>query len=409
MVPIRLRQVMISIAFIISSVAFSHATQSRAVLNNSPKAIVDEAWQLVQREYVDRSFNNNDWSEVRKEYLSRNYSSQTQAYRAINEMVGRLEDKYTRFLSPQALKDLVSNVSGEFIGVGLTVTLDPSTKEWIVIQPFQESPAAIAGILPEDVIVSLNGTKTSDIRLEQAAPYLIGPVGSKLSIQVRRQDQTLNYELVREQINLNPLSYQARDTPQGKIGYIRLPVFTTKSPGAMKKAITQLEKQGVKGYVLDLRGNPGGVLESGIAIAQMWVNQGKIMTLKTGQGKVEAYQGNRSALTPKPLQVLVDENSASASEVLAGALQENKRGHILGRQTFGKGVVQSLEKLGDGAGLVITVAQYFTPTGKDIHKQGIEPNEVIQDSVTPGADVSKHDFEQDSVYQKAEANLLKAL
>ncbi len=406
MVPIQMRQMMIAIALVISTLAFSRVTQSSTVLGNSPKALVDQAWQLVQREYVDRTFNHQDWIEVRRGLLDQDYRSTAEAYQTIQTMVNSLGDEYTRFLPPEALKDLVDNVSGDFIGVGLVVGQDPNTREWIVVRPFPESPAASVGIKPWDVITSINGTKTSEIRLDQAAPYLIGPVGSKVKLQVRRQNQDLQHELVREQINLNPLTYQVYETKTGKLGYIRLPVFTTKSPPAMKQAITQLESKGVKGYILDLRGNPGGVLDSGIAIAQMWINQGKIMTLKKGTGEIEEYQGNRKALTTKPLQVLVDEKSASASEVLAAALQDNERAKLLGHQTFGKGIVQSLEQLGEGAGLVITIAQYFTPNGKNIHKRGIQPDEILAPSAPPGADVSAHNFERDLVFQTAKRNLL---
>ncbi|MCM1983359.1 S41 family peptidase [Lyngbya confervoides] len=409
MIQTNFKSVLMALVLVLPSMALTRVAKSIALLSDAPKAVVDEAWQLVNREYVDRSFNGHDWRAVRQDYLSRTYTSQGQAYQAVNEMVNLLEDEYTRFLPPQALNDLVNNVSGEFIGVGVTVSVNPQTREWMVVEPFRESPADNAGIRPRDVIVSLNGTKTADIDPRNAAPYLIGPVGSKLTMVVRRQDQQETYTLVREQINLNPLTYQARPTPKGKVGYIRLPVFTTKSPAAMKKAITDLEQQQVVGYILDLRGNPGGVLESGIAIAQQWIRQGRIMSLTTVRGGTEVYNGNQTALTQKPLQVLVDEESASASEVLAGALQDNQRAVLIGEKTFGKGVVQSLEKLGDGAGMVITVAKYSTPSGQDIHKKGIQPDEVIPTDDTALEHLETHRFDQDLAYQRAQANLLRSL
>lgn len=406
---IRLKLAFLAVAIALPTLAFIQGNRSNAKLSDSPRALIDEAWQLVQREYVDRSFNGQDWQAVRNDYLDQDYRSQTEAYQAVNQMVSSLEDEYTRFLPPQALKDLVSNVSGEFIGVGVTVSLDPSTREWIVVEPFIDSPAATAGIKPEDVILSINGTPTSEINPSQAAPYLIGPVGSKLKLRVRRKDQEQDYELIREQINLNPLTFRAQDTLKGKIGYIRLPVFTSKSPVAMKKAIETLESQGVKGYILDLRENPGGVLDAGIAIARMWVNQGRLMSLTTGTGKTELYDGDRTGLTTKPLQVLVDQKSASASEVLAGAIQDNQRGVLIGEQTFGKGVVQSLEKLGEEAGLVITVAQYFTPSGKNIHKKGIKPDQPVEPSIEAPANANSLSMEDDKMFQTAQDNLLKTL
>ena len=406
---VRLKIAVAAIALVLPALALIQSRLTHANLGDSPKAVVDEAWQLVQKEYVDRTFNAQDWQEVRQDYLARNYSSQDEAYLAIKEMVDSLEDEYTRFLSPQALKDIVSNVSGEFIGVGVTVSLDPSTREWIVVKPFIDSPADVAGIEPNDVITHINGTKTSEINPSQAAPYLIGPVGSKLKIQIRRNEEQLSYELIREQINLNPLTFKTVESDKGKLGYIRLPVFTSKSPAAMEKAIQTLEEEEVEGYILDLRGNPGGVLDAGIAIAQMWVKTGQIMSLTTGKGETEIYDAKQKDLTSRPLQVLVDEKSASASEVLAGAIKENQRGQLIGQQTFGKGVVQSLEKLGDGAGLLITVAQYFTPTGENIHKKGISPDQKISSSLKAPATADELQPQKDEVYLAAVKNLSKVI
>lgn len=354
---------------------------SDAALQDSPKALVDQAWQIVQRDYADRSFNQQDWIAVRTRYLQPTYRSKTAAYSAIEAMVGSLGDPYTRFLTPEALKDLAQNVTGDFVGVGLTVSLDAQTREWVVEKPFTESPAAIAGLKPQDVIVSLNGKPTPTIDPANAAPYLIGPVGSKVSLQIRRGNQNLSYTLVREHINLNPLTYQTVASKAGKMGYIRLPVFTTKSSDSMQNAIKTLESQQVGGYLLDLRGNPGGVLDAGIAIARMWLAQGIIVSVQERNNPQETLSSNHQALTTKPLVVLVDHQSASASEVLAAALQDNRRAVLVGTPTFGKGLVQSFEPLSDSSGILVTIAKYFTPKGKNIHKVGIQPDIAVDPSV----------------------------
>ena len=347
---------------------------SLAALKDSPKSLVDQAWQKVEQHYVDRTFNHQDWLKVRIQYLQPVYSSSDSAYRAIESMLESLGDPYTRFLTPAALKDLTNNVSGEFVGVGLTVSLDPQTREWIVEQTFQESPAAVAGLKPKDVIVSLNGKATSTIDPTKAAPYLVGPAGSKLSVQVRRGGQALTFSLVRESINLNPLSYKKVSTPSGSIGYIRLPVFTTKSAASMQNAIKVLEAQQVSGYLLDLRDNPGGVLDAGIEIARMWVPKGVLVSIQESDRPREVVSAANQALTVRPLVVLVNQESASASEVLAAALQDNKRAFLVGTKTFGKGLVQSFEPLTDSSGVLVTVAKYFTPKGQNIHKIGIAPD-----------------------------------
>jgi carboxyl-terminal processing protease len=384
-VPLRDRAKNLSV--VLSLLLVMHATSaSDAALKDSPKALVDQAWQTVQRNYVDRTFNRQDWIKVRSQYLQSTYSTQESAYQAIATLLESLGDPYTRFLTPDALKDLTQNISGEFVGVGLTVSLDAKTREWVVEKAFDESPAAIAGLKAKDIIVSINGKSTPSIDPSKAAPYLVGPVGSKLAVQVRRGQENLKYELVREPINLNPLTYKALPNKGGTIGYIRLPIFTTKSAQSMQNALKTLETQKAAGYLLDLRGNPGGVLDAGIAIARMWLAKGIIVSVQERDLPRQMLSATNQALTVRPLVVLVDQESASASEVLAAALQDNKRAVLVGKVTFGKGLVQSFEPLNDNSGVLVTIAKYFTPNGKNIHKVGITPDVVAEASAQPSGD-----------------------
>lgn len=350
--------------------------RSWALLQESPKTLVDQTWQIVYQDYVDRSFNQNDWLAVRQEYLQRSYTSKQQAYEAIQAMLAKLEDPYTEFLNPQQIKELASNVTGDFIGVGLTVSLDQTTREWQVVKPIPGSPAAAAGVLPQDVIVKINGKSTPEIDPSQASQYIIGPVGSQVFLTLRRGSRTFNLKLVRDRVDLNPVTYRLQKTKAGKIGYIRIPVFTRKAPAAVQTAIQTLEKQQVKGYILDLRGNPGGIYETGLAIARMWLGHGTITSYVDRQGKTNE-RATGTALTQKPLSVLVDSNSASASEVLAAALQDNRRASLIGTKTLGKGLVQSLAQLQDGSGVKITIARYYTPKGRDINRVGIQPDVAV--------------------------------
>ncbi|WP_299413947.1 S41 family peptidase [Acaryochloris sp. IP29b_bin.148] len=351
---------------------------AEAKLENSHKALVDQAWQIVQEEYVDRTFNQQDWQQVRQDYLSRSYTSKRQAYVAVSNMLRQLQDPYTRFLPPDGIKSLVDNVSGGFIGVGITVSLDPLTKEWQVVETVTGSPAAAAGIQPQDIVVSINGTPTSEIDPRQANEYIIGAVGSKVTVQIRRGQEFSRYKLVREQIDVNPLVYEVQETTAGNVGYIRMPAFTTKSAQAMKSALTDLEKQDVKGYVLDLRQNPGGVFEASIDIARMWMGKNRLISSVDEKGEKQEFVAYGPVLTNKPLVILVDEKSASASEVLAAALQDHKRAKLVGTPTFGKGVVQVLKSLEDGSGLVVTVAKYYTPKGKNINQLGVKPDIFVK-------------------------------
>ncbi|NCJ05783.1 PDZ domain-containing protein [Synechococcales cyanobacterium C] len=390
---------LLSVADIAPSVAFE----------DTPRALVDEAWQHVYREYVDRNFNQNDWMAVRESYLERDITTPEQAHQVIAEMLRLLRDPFTRFLSPDNIRELENDTSGGFVGVGLTLSLDPITREWVVVKPIEGTPAEEAGLQPKDVIVSINGRFTSEIEPGRASSYAIGEVGSKVFLQVRRDRQLQQYELVREAIELNPLTYQVQSTDMGKVGYIRLPSFTTKSPEAMKQAIQSLEAESVRGYVLDLRGNPGGVLDSGIQIAQLWLEGGALISSLDHKGEREEFKATAPALTRKPLQVLVDGESASASEIVAAALQENRRATIVGTQTFGKGIVQILEKMTDGSGLAITVARYFTPKGNNIHRVGIRPDNVVQGDASPSRNREGLPPEADLQYRRALRNLRQSM
>jgi carboxyl-terminal processing protease len=372
---------------------------------SSPKALVDQAWQIVNQSFVDASFNRQDWRAVRQKLLQQKYTSKAEAYQTIRTMLASLNDQYTRFLTPEELKALADNITGEFVGVGLTVSLDPASREWVVENIFAESPAATAGVKKQDIVVSLNGKPTPQIDPATAAPYLIGPIGSKLTVQLRRGTQKLSYTLVRENINLNPLIFHTQQTQAGKIGYINLPIFTTKSAQAMDRAIQSLEKQGVVGYILDLRGNPGGVLDAGIEIAQDWISQGVLVSVKDRDHPQLPIQAKRPALTNRPLVTLVNQESASASEVVAGALQDHKRATVIGTKTFGKGMVQEFLPLNDGSGILVTIAKYFTPKGRNIDKSGIIPDVVVESTANqtsraklPGTD--------DPQYQRALKTLL---
>jgi carboxyl-terminal processing protease len=175
-------------------------------------------------------------------------------------------------------------------------------------------------------------------------------------------------------IEIHPVKFRVDNTSLGKVGYIRLNQFSAQSGGEMRDAINQLEADGVKGYILDLRSNPGGLLYSSVEIARMWIEDGLIVSTVDRQGITERQRANNRALTKKPLVVLVDGGSASASEILSGALQDHHRAQIVGTKTFGKGLVQSVRNLGDGSGLAVTIAKYLTPDGRDINKDGIHPD-----------------------------------
>jgi carboxyl-terminal processing protease len=214
--------------------------------------------------------------------------------------------------------------------------------------------------------------------VNQAVQLIRGKEGTEVILKIARGKKQLVFPLKRARIEIHPVKYSYRQEQGTPLGYIRLNQFSANAPDEMKAAITALEKRQVRGYILDLRSNPGGLLYSGIEIARMWINQGGIVSTVDRKGEGDKQSANGTALTNKPLVVLVDGGSASASEILSGALQDNKRAVLVGTKTFGKGLVQSVRPLGDGSGLAVTIAKYFTPKGTDINHKGIIPNVKVE-------------------------------
>ncbi len=344
----------------------------------SPKELIDEVWQLIDHEYVDSSFNSLNWSEVRTQYLNRNYTDQEAAYTAVREMLGQLEDPYTRFMDPQEYKNMQIDTSGELTGVGIQISQEEETNAIVVVAPIEQTPAYEAGVLSGDVITFIDGQSTEGMELSDAVNLIRGPVNSKVRLSVLRNDKPLEFELTRARIEIHPVRYSVEAGPEGTVGYIRLTQFSSNAAAEMRDAIKALEERDVTGYVLDLRSNPGGLLFASIDISQMWIDEGTIVSTVDRNGTSEEEVSSHQALTDKPLVVIVDGGSASASEILSGALQDNNRAVLVGTQTFGKGLVQSVRGLADGSGVAVTIARYLTPSGRDINKMGIEPDFIVE-------------------------------
>jgi len=348
-----------------------------AELSESPKTIVDEVWQLVNQRFVDPDFNHDNWEKTREELLDRNYQSKAEAYRAIRQALNKLDDPYTRFLDPEAYEALTNQTSGELSGVGLRLKIDEKNQALTVVEPIENSPASEAGIKPGDEIIAINGQPTSLLSLEQASKLIRGESGTKVTLQLSRPGEGLfSLDLTRAEIELPRVTYELRETNQTRVGYIKVEEFSSHAAEQMREAILTLKEQNAEAYVMDLRNNPGGLLYASIEMARMWLEQGAIVSTVDRDGGDRAFEANRTALTDKPLAVLVNGNSASASEILAGALKDNNRAVLVGSQTYGKGTVQSVSSLSDGSGLAVTVARYYPPSGTDINQQGIAPDVI---------------------------------
>ena len=397
-------------AVVLTTVAVTGAgiylSKSQAFFSESPKELVDEVWQIIDRQYVDATFNQVDWKAVRDKYLKRSYANQEEAYTAIREMLKQLEDPYTRFMDPEEFKNMQIDTSGQLSGVGIQLAQDEETKKLMVIAPIEDTPAFKAGVLAKDVITKIDGKSTQGMDVNDAVKLIRGQEGTPVTLTIQRGNQEKDYQLTRARIEIRPVRYSLQNTPTGKVGYIRLNQFSANAAEEMRDAIKDLETQRVTGYILDLRSNPGGLLYSSIEIARMWLPEGTIVSTVDRQGETDRQQANNRALTNKPLVVLVDGGSASASEILSGALQDNKRAVLVGTKTFGKGLVQSVRGLGDGSGMAVTIAHYLTPEGRDINKLGITPNVVVELT-----DAQRKELQQDrtKIGTPADAQYAKAV
>ena len=352
--------------------------QGQPFFKDSPKELVDEVWQIIDKTYVDATFNQVNWRSVRQEYLNRTYSDRQEAYEAIREMLNKLNDPYTRFMDPEEFKNMQIDTSGELTGVGIQITQDEETKDLVVVSPIEDTPAFDAGIQSQDVIVEINGQSTEGMDLNDAVEKIRGPIGSEVTLTIRRDGKEMDFTITRARIEIHPVRHEMRQVSEKKIGYIRLVQFSSNAAEEMRTAINELEEKDVEGYILDLRSNPGGLLFSSVEIARMWLEDGTIVSTVNRRGKVDRQKANGKSLTQEPLVLLVDKGSASASEILAGALQDNERATLVGSQTFGKGLVQSVQQVGDNAGLAVTIAKYLTPDGRDINKEGIKPDVELE-------------------------------
>ena len=390
-------------------------SSTAAIISDSPKEVMDEAWQIVFRDYLDTTgkYTDDRWKILRRDVLNKSYGNKKDAYEAIRGMLATLDDPYTRFLDPREFKEMQIDTSGELSGVGIQLSLDKDTKELIVVSPIDGSPASRADVKPKDVITQINGKSTKGMSTEDAVKLIRGPVGTKVSIQLRRnKTQLVSVDLIRDRIEIHAVDSRLNTTPDGsKVGYIRLKQFNANATKDMRAAIRELETKGAQGYVLDLRSNPGGLLMASVEIARQWLDDGVIVSTKTRDGVQDIKRASGKALTKAPVVVLVNEGSASASEILSGALQDNNRAILVGQKTFGKGLVQSVRGLSDGSGMTVTIAKYLTPSGRDIHKFGIQPN--ITAKLTED-DAKNLKFDQlgtknDPQYKVAETALSKQL
>ncbi|HDP69537.1 MAG TPA: S41 family peptidase [Actinobacteria bacterium] len=313
-------------------------------------------------------------SEIRGNYV-KEVSDEDMIYGAIKGAAEFLGDPYTKYLTVEEAKSLGQEMSGEFDGVGLYVGLKDD--KITVISPIEGTPADKAGIKTGDIIIEVDGKSTDGMSIDEAVSLIKGEEGTKVVLKVLRSNvkEPIDFEVIRKRIIIPNVISKILD---GDIGYIRAHAFNQRIGSDIDTALEQLKSKNAKGIILDLRNNPGGILDGAVDVVSKFVETGVVVTVRDKNEEIETHNTKGGADSDIPLVILVNGGSASASEIVAGAIQDHKRGILVGEQTFGKASVQSVIELSDGSRLIVTTAHYFTPNGRNIHEKGIKPDFVVE-------------------------------
>ncbi len=348
-------------------------------LSDSKQFVLD-AWTLVNEGYYDPELLDEiQWKRIRQKTLQKQIETSDDAYSAIEDMLKPLEDPFTRILRPKDYELLkTSNFGSEINGVGLQLAEDEISKKIKVISTLAGSPAEEAGIISGDIIDKVDGISSYELGLANTASKLRGESGTKVLVQITSMsDEIKEIDLERRSVDLRPVRTKRLRDDSHTIGYLRITQFSESVPKKIEEALKELKDKEVEGIILDLRNNSGGLVSSGIAVADSFLSELPIVETKDRNGIKDAIISQKNTYFDGPMVTLVNKGTASASEILAGSLQDNERSTLIGEKTYGKGLIQSLKSLGEDSGMAITVASYLTPKGNNIQGQGIIPDKIL--------------------------------
>ena len=357
-------------------VMFGWIVQSN-VNASTPIELYDNVWRLINTKYVDQTNNEQDWKKWRHKY-DNVIKTDEDAYVAIETMVASLNDPYTKFLNPKEFQEETSSIKGSLKGIGIQIGVKDG--KLMVIAPIEDTPAEKAGLLADDEILSIDGMSTKGITVDKAADKIRGEEGTQVKLVIKRKDcEPKEYTITRAEIEIKSVSQKVPNDVKmpDNISYIRLSSFISRNAAKEISEILETSKE-KKAFIVDLRSNPGGLLSNAIFISDMFLNGGSIVSTVDRDGYKETQKASSGLMTTKPLVILIDKGSASASEIFSGAMKDNNRAVIVGTQSFGKGLVQEINKLPNNSGINITIQKYLTPNGTDIHKKGITPDVVVK-------------------------------
>ncbi len=407
-----MRSIVLFAAFASVAAAPRPTVRAQDRTGHDPRQLVDEAWQVIDRDFVDPTFGHHDWPGIRQEILSKKYKSTEEAHAAIARMLKELDEPQTRIMSPAELAGTLRELNGELAGVGVAdpwVIQDEKTGELQFAHLISDSPALKAGLRPHDAIETIDGTPAATLSRDEVFARIRGTAGTPVRLTVRRGNARFDVSLVREALTQRTVVRASVMNKEGRVfGYVALSQFAVHSAAEMHTAINGLLGNKAEGFVLDLRNNPGGFVPACREIASLFLGEKPLYYSMDRTGASKEIAGMGLPLTDKPLVVLVNDATASAGELLAGALQDNHRAVLVGSKTFGQGLVHSVRTLSDGFGLVIAIARFRTPAGREVHRMGLVPDFTVE---VPGQFLAPSDVAtpKDLQYEKAVEALLQRL
>lgn len=358
--------------------------RSKTVTQNTVKQI-----NQIDSKYTDKTNNKADfnifwdvWDLLNKKFIHQPLDYQKMVYGAINGMIKSLDDPYTSFLNPEESKEFMAEIEGNFEGIGAELGIKNDLLT--IVAPLSESPAEKAGLKPNDIILKINDEETIDMTLVEAASKIRGPEGTFVTLTIvhgidknNKDAKAEEVTITRAKINIKSIEWSIKDNG---IAYIKISYFGEKTAQELQNAVTQILPRNPKAIILDLRNNSGGYLDSSIDVINFFVKKGEIAAIESfsNGSKEEFITKQNPSFENIPIAVLINEGSASASEIVAGALKELRNAKLIGEKSFGKGTVQQLESLSDGSSVKISIAEWLTPNGQSINGQGLEPDIKIE-------------------------------
>jgi carboxyl-terminal processing protease len=365
----------------------------------SPQGIFIKTWKIIKNEHLDKTYNHQNWDKWKDRYYDK-IKTKEDAYLAIDTMIESLNDPYTRFLRPSDFQEQTRTIDAKLYGIGVHIA--NRNNQPVVIHVIDDTPAKEAGLKAGDIILKINNISAKGLDVKQTADKVRGKAGTPVTLTLLRKKQILVKKITRKEINIKSVEYKILDN---KYAYIHILSFISNET-SIETAQALASTRNTEGIILDLRGNYGGLLPNAVFIANMFIKKGALVSIVNKDGYKETiYAEPFDIYMDKPIIVLINQASASASEILSGALKDHKKAILVGEKSFGKGLVQKIIGLPDGSGINITIAKYLTPNGTDINKKGIQPDYKVK--FTEKDFLSNHDPQLAKAKQILAGEILK--